>query len=142
MRNRLLSFSGSTMNRCRDWRVFSTYRFGRSCCLWRWAVCCPGRRGGVGGGGGFCAWGFLWSSWRIGWRSAFSAVCLLMVVLAVALWVRSYDWFDITERTSALNVCSMQGKLFVGDAFMLLGHDSANLTVPLPPDHFGICTLS
>jgi hypothetical protein len=97
-----------------------------------WALVMPAAVAGV----------LPWASWRIGCRSAFSAACLLMVVLVVALWVRSYDWFDITERTSALNICSMQGKLFVGDAFMVLGHDSANLTVPLPPAHFGICTLS
>jgi hypothetical protein len=85
---------------------------------------------------------FPWIKWRIGWRSAISAVCVLTTVLLIGVWFRSYKWMDITDRSSAINVCSMNGKLFVGETFMLMGNNTLNPGFPIPKSHLGICTLS
>lgn len=83
-----------------------------------------------------------WIKWRLSWRNAYLAVCLFVTALSCGLWNRSYKCADITDRVSALNVCSMNGKLFVGETFMLTGRDALNPQSPVPDSHLGICTLS
>jgi hypothetical protein len=84
---------------------------------------------------------FPWIKWRIGWRSAISAVCVLVTVLLTAFWIRSYKWMDSTDRSSAINVCSMNGQLFIGESFMILGVNTPAYRQPIPESHLGICSL-
>jgi hypothetical protein len=83
-----------------------------------------------------------WIKWRISWRAAISAFCMLVTILLIGLWTRSYKWMDITDRSSAYNVCSMKGKLFIGETFMLTGNDTLNPIASVPASYLGICTLS
>jgi hypothetical protein len=90
----------------------------------------------------FAAAGALpWINWRIGWRRAISAVCILVTVLLIAFWSRSYKWMDSTDRSSAINVCSMNGRLFIGESFLILGKNTPGLRLPIPDSHLGICSL-
>jgi hypothetical protein len=82
-----------------------------------------------------------WIKWRIGWRSAISSVCVLATMVLIACWIRSYKWMDITDRSSAVNVCSMNGQLFVGETFMIMGSNTLNPMAPVPDSHLGICSL-
>lgn len=54
---------------------------------------------------------------RIAWTACWGVV----VVLFVALWVRSYWWADFTHRSSPSNICSIQGKLLFGCTLMEVG---------------------
>jgi hypothetical protein len=78
-----------------------------------------------------------WINWRFGWRRAFSTVCVLATVLLIAFWIRSCKWIDITDRSSGINICSMNGQLFFGEAFMV----ARNAHPPIPDSHLGICSL-
>ncbi len=51
-------------------------------------------------------------------RIAFTAVCGIMVVLLVVLWVRSYSsWYDLDVSGMNSSVTAMKGKLFINEMF-------------------------
>ena len=54
-------------------------------------------------------------------RIDFSATCLVACVLLIALWVRSYWWVDVANR-SQYSITSMQGRLCVDESFDVLGN--------------------
>ena len=71
---------------------------------------------------------------RIAWSVCWGVVAVLLCVL----WVRSYSWIDMTD----VNVCSMGGKLFVGESFVLTGRSTLNPTTFSPPSRYGVSSLS
>src|SRR3990172_7220509 len=44
-------------------------------------------------------------------RIAFSATCLIACVLLIALWVRSYWWWDTTSAVPKHSLASVRGRL-------------------------------
>src|SRR5689334_15680121 len=71
---------------------------------------------------------------RIAWSVVWGVVAMLLVVL----WVRSYWWYDWADN----KVCSMNGKLWIREQFILTGRTSLHPLRNPGPARFGVSSLS
>src|SRR5688572_586498 len=53
-------------------------------------------------------------------RIAFSAVCGVLCLMLIVLWVRSYSWFD-SMNSSGHRFTSLCGSLYIDEQFSLTG---------------------
>jgi hypothetical protein len=78
--------------------------------------------------------------WRLSWRIAASTFAVLLTVLLISLWIRSYEVIETTNPRSPLNICSMRGKLFVGERLMQMSTMPGGRK-PIPGSLLGICSM-